>query len=179
MLRFDEFLKQIYNSKSNPSNWIGLVLFSNWLVQCQFDKSFENVANYAWFYVKMFEKFFVLSFFKVSLVRALKNVGSQFGRWNATISHFMKCLTPPFFRSWDDAFQSHSQRKQPFRMYMWSLSILLRNKVKSRERISHDFPYIFSIWGFSRFLFSFLGKGKSLIMRQHFRHENSKPSLPT
>ena len=84
---------------------------------------------------------------------------SEFGRWNATISHFMKCLTPPFFRSWDDAFQSHSQRKQPFRMYMWSLSILLRNKVKSTERISHDFPYIFSIWGFSRFLFSFWEKG--------------------
>ena len=108
---------------------------------------------------KCLNSLLVLSFFKVSLVRALKNVGSQFGRWNATISHFMKCLTPPFFRSWDDAFQSHSQRKQPFRMYMWSLSILLRNKVKSRERISHDFPYIFSIWGFSRFLFSFWEKG--------------------
>ena len=177
MLRFDECLKQIYDSKiTRQIELVWCYLAIDWCNLTNHIKTSQIMPNCTW---KCLNSFLDLSFIKVSLVRALKNVGSQFGRWNATISHFMKCLTPPFFRSWDDAFQSHSQRKQPFRMYMWSLSILLRNKVKSRERISHDFPYIFSIWGFSRFLFSFLGKGKSLIMRQHFRHENSKPSLPT
>ena len=81
--------------ENNPSNWFGLVLFSNWLVNLtnHFKKS-QIVPDFKW---KCLKSFLVLSFFKVSLVRALKNVGSQFGRWNATISHFMKCLTPPFF----------------------------------------------------------------------------------